>query len=417
MKKPALPAVAPSNGALTMANWPTQAQIKDEARALDNMIYATQRMEAALERLEQSPSKHSLAEAVGARDYFEMNGTRRSAMARSDEDNWIDPLEPPDWRDEEGCVQKSQVSKLLAIFMGSFPTSNVKQPQIFTMQLLEDVMERKPSYAVLESTCCELRTTLKFMPSIAEFVGELERQKKQWSKRGSAAWLAIETYDELVAQIPVTETQLATEEAEREKRRQAAEAKKRADDELRAQPLKVGDRVQNKRAHQRGSGTIADVFGDGFHVCYDDRGNGYVDGKDLLRLIPGDSGFEIVEERRAAIEKRLAEYRVRHRRPVVGDRVTDDIHAWTDPENPPYGAGTVVFAGEVEPNGYDHGFTIQFDNGVLGVDCMACQLNRLLPEDPDFERSEKVAAGWRAWELKHDVETGEKLAASTDGTS
>ena len=139
MKKPALPAVAASNGVLTMANWPTQRQVKDEAQALDRMIKATKRMESALERLKKSPSKYSLAEAVEAREYFEMRGTKRLAIARSDEDNWIDPLEPPDWHDEEWCVQRSQVSKVLAIFMGSFPTSNIKQPQIFTMQLLGGV--------------------------------------------------------------------------------------------------------------------------------------------------------------------------------------------------------------------------------------------------------------------------------------
>jgi hypothetical protein len=45
----------------------------------------------------------------------------------------------------------------------------------------------------------------------------------------------------------------------------------------------------------------------------------------------------------------------------------------------------VVFAGDVEPDGYDNGFTIQFDNGVLGENWMACQSNRLLPDDPEFE--------------------------------
>jgi len=343
------------------------------------------------------------------------------AMARSDEDNWIDPLEPPDWRDEEEwCVQKSQVSKVLAIFMGSFPTSNIKQPQIFTMQLLEDVMEREPSYAVLESTCLELRTTLKFMPSIAEFVGELDKQKKQWSEREGAHWLAVETYDELVAQIPATETQLATKQAEREKERQAAEEKKRADDELRAQPLKVGDRVRHKKAYDARPGTIVGVVEGGLHVFYDSDSGGYVDAGSLERMIPGDSGFEIVEAQRDAVEKRLTEYRrrlQRIQRPVVGDRVTDDIHWYYSIEySKSQGTGTVVFAGDVDPDGYDDGFTIQFDNGELGVNIMACQLRRLLPDDPDFERPEKVVAVWRAWELKQvDVEAGEKSAVTTDG--
>jgi hypothetical protein len=403
-----------------MANWPTQGQVKDEARALDRMIYATERMESALERLKQSPSKNSLDAAVLAREIFEMRGTKRLAMARSDEDNWIDPLEPADWRDEEWCVQKSQVSKMLAIFMGSFPTSNIKQPQIFTMQLLEDVMEREPSYAVLESTCRELRTTLKFMPSIAEFVGELDKQAKQWSEREGAHWLAIETYDELVAQIPATETRLATEQAEREKQRLAAEEKKRADDELRAQPLKVGDRVRHKSSYHLGPGTIVGIWSDRFAEVAYDGGRAYSDPiSDLERMIPGDWGYEIPAGKRAEVEKRLAEYRVllqRQRRPVVGDRVTDDLDDWTDPEDPSNGAGTVVFAADFEPGAYDGGFTIQFDNGVLGMNFMACQLRRLLPDDPEFERSEKVVAGWRAWELKQvDVEAGEKSAATTAG--
>jgi hypothetical protein len=403
VKKSNLPAVAPSNGgALTMANWPTQRQIKDEAYVLEGFVESSKRMTRALDGL-RYPSKTALDEAKNARDQFEITGRKGSATARS-QDDWIDPSEPLDWRDEDGDVQRAQVSKMLAIFMGSFPTSNIKQPQIFTMQLLDDVMEREPSYAVLESTCRELRRTQKFMPSIAEFVAELDKQEDEWGARGGAHWWALDTYKKLVTGIPAAEAQLAAEQAGREKQRQAAEEKKRADDELRAQPLKAGDRVRNKRAYQMGPGTIADVFGDGFHVCYDDKGHGYVDGKDLQRLIPGDSGFEIVEGKRAAIEKRLAEYPVllqRQRRPVVGDRVTDDIHAWRHPEDPPNGAGTVVFVSDFESDGFC--FSIQFDNGSLGVNYSACSLSRLLPDDPEFERSEKVVAGWRVWELKHGV--------------
>jgi hypothetical protein len=220
VKKPALPAVAPSNGVLTMTNWPTQRQIKDEAYVLDGFVESTKRMTRALDGL-RYPSKTALDEAKNARDHFEFTGSKGSAMTRS-QDDWIDPSEPFDWRDEDGDVQRAQVSKMLAIFMGSFPTSNIKQPQIFTMQLLDDVMEREPSYAVLESTCRELRGTKKFMPSIAEFVAELDRQEGEWGERGGAHWWALDTYKKLVAVIPAAEAQLAAEQAEQEKRRQAA---------------------------------------------------------------------------------------------------------------------------------------------------------------------------------------------------
>ena len=418
MKKPVLPAVAPSNGALTMANWPTQRQIKDEAYVLDGFVESSKRMTRALDGL-RYPSKTALDEAKNARDHFEITGRKGSAMARS-RDDWIDPSEPPDWRDEDGDVQRAQVSKMLAIFMGSFPTSNIKQPQIFTMQLLDDVMEREPSYAVLESTCRALRRTQKFMPSIAEFVAELDKQEDEWGARGGAHWWALNTYNKLVAGIPAAEAQLTAEQAEREKQRQAAEEKKRAGDELRAQPLKAGDRVRHKSGgYDRSPGTIVGAEKDGFHVCFDKGRGDYVDAGSLERMIPGDYGFEIVEANRDAIEKRLTEYRrrmQRNLRPVVGDRVTDDIHGWTDPEFPPQGAGTVVFAGDFGPDGHRDCFDIQFDNGTFGESYMTCQLNRLLPDDPDFERSEKVAAGWRAWEPKQvDVEAGGKSAATTAG--
>jgi hypothetical protein len=183
---------------------------------------------------------------------------------------------------------------------------------------------------------------------------------------------------------------VATAQAEREKQRQAAEEKKRADDELRAQPLKVGDRVRHKSTYHLGPGTIAEACGadvceGGFYICYDSMGTCLSSGQDLQRLIPGDPGFEIVEGKRAAIEKRLAEYRVllqRQRRPVVGDRVTDDInHYWAEPEA--QGAGTVVWAGEFDDD-YDDGFIVDFNNGKLGVNMMASQLRRLLPGDAGF---------------------------------
>jgi hypothetical protein len=396
VKKSKLPAVAPCNGgALTMTNWPTQRQIKDEAYVLDGFVESTKRMTRALDGL-RYPSNTALDEAKNARDQFEITGRKGSATARS-QDDWIDPSEPPDWRDEDGDVQRAQVSKMLAIFMGSFPTSNIKQPQIFTMQLLDDVMEREPSYAVLESTCRELRRTQKFMPSIAEFVAELDKQDEEWGARGGAHWWALDTYKKLVAGIPAAEAQLAAEQAEQEKRRQAAEEKKRADDELRAQPLKAGDRVRHKGVSYPGPaarGTIVDVDKGWFHVRYDSPAGDDVYTGDLERMVPGDSGFEIEEANRAEIEKRLTEYREwlqRRQRPGVGDRVTDDIDGWRDPEYPPHGAGTVV---STESECFRDGFVVQLDCGGF-CEYEVSQLQRLLPGDAGFSRPGIFAIGDR----------------------
>jgi hypothetical protein len=254
------------------------------------------------------------------------------------------------------------VSKVLAIFMGSFPTSNVKQPQIFTMQLLEDVMEREPSYAVLESTCRELRSTLKFMPSIAEFVGELDKQTKQWNEREHTHWQAIETYDELVAQIPATETQLATEQAEREKRRQAAEEKKRADDELRAQPLKVGDRVRGCGDYAGyGSGTIERDAGMGrFVVMLDTACRYFFKTEHLSRLIPGDTGFVLTDAKRAEIAQKLAEHdrRIANQRAAIERQRAERLLAPGDRVFAVHfaGHGTVL-------DGIGDVYTVRFDNG------------------------------------------------------
>jgi hypothetical protein len=221
--------------------------------------------------------------------------------------------------------------------------------------------------------------------------------------------------DELTA----AQDELVAATAAREERERIAAEKKRADDELRAQPLKVGDRVRYRGRDI--CGTIVRLWSDSVDVAFDSASGDCWEAIDELeRLIPGDRGYAIPAVKRAEVEKRLAEYRVllqRQQRPMVGDRVTDDIHHhWLDSEDPPNGAGTVVFASDFEPDGYDDGFTIQFDNGKLGMNTMACQLRRLLPGDAEFERSQEVVAAWRARELKQvDVEAGVKSAETTAG--
>jgi hypothetical protein len=322
---------------------------------------------------------------------------------------------PDDAYDDDYRLLEARVRAAIALLLASFPNANPGNSEAYVGMMVEEVMaEDDVSLVVLESACSQIRRTSKFPPTTAEVIEAIREQVELWEPR----LVAIDSYELEVGwiegELKAATELVATAQAEREKQRQAAEEKKRADDELRAQPMKLGDRVQNKRAYHMGPGTIAHASRDGFYVFYDSMANGYVDGKDLLRLIPDDHGFEIVEPKRAAVEKRLAEYRVllqRQRRPAIGDRVTDDIHSWTDPEDPPNGAGTVFSIDD----DYNDGFTIQFDNGVLAVHTMACQLHRLLPDDPEFERSEKVVAGWRAWELHHGVfvsQAGWKSAAT-----
>jgi hypothetical protein len=230
--------------------------------------------------------------------------------------------------------------------MTASPNANPGNSEAYVGMMVEEVMaEDDVSLVVLESACSQIRRTSKFPPTTAEVIEAIREQVELWDPRFNAIHSCENVVGWIRDELTAAQDELTAAKAERERERLAAEEKKRADDELRAQPLKVGDRVQNKRAYHMGPGTIADASKDGFYICYDSMATGYVDAKDLQRFIPGDPGFEIVQGKRAAIEKRLAEYRVwlqRQRRPVVGDRVTDDINDWIDSEDPPNGAGTVV---------------------------------------------------------------------------
>jgi hypothetical protein len=290
--------------------------------------------------------------------------------------------------DSKGRITMAQASVHIAALVDGFPTKNA--PDNFVDRLLLEVLAAKPSVVELEAACRQILRSAEsdFMPGAGKVLAAIREQQRIWPMRTMAINCFARRVERLREAVAAGEAKLAAEEVKREEQRVAAEEKKRVDDELRAQPITVGDRVRNKRSGHMGPGTIAAAFRDGFHVCYDNMGNGYVfDGKDLERLIPGDSGFSIVEAKRAAIEKRLAEYLVllqRRQRPVVGDRVTDDIGDWIDPEYPSHGAGTVTFAGDFEPGGFDDGFTIRFDSGVLGENFMPDCLRRLLPGDPNF---------------------------------
>ena len=62
-------------------------------------------------------------------------------------DKW-EKLNPRHWyaEDDDEQLNVAAVSSLLANFMGSFPTSNIPNPKVFTRQLLEDVMDLDPSF-------------------------------------------------------------------------------------------------------------------------------------------------------------------------------------------------------------------------------------------------------------------------------
>jgi hypothetical protein len=275
----------------------------------------------------------------------------------------------------------------IRMLLASFPNANPGNAEAYLGAMVEEVLAAFPSVPALESACSHIRKTVKFPPTIAEVIEAVDEQNDLWSDRFMAIADCATRAESLRRELKAATELVAAEQVKREEQRLAAEEKKRADDELRATPLVVGVRVRwrNDKPFDPTLGTITKQWqsSDGFDVFFDIGRSCYVERKDLERVIPGDRGHAMTPQ----AEKKLAEERVRllrTQRPVVGDRVTDDIHGWTDPDDPPHGAGTVIFAGDFEHNGYDDGFTVQFDNGVLGTHWMAIQLRRLLPGDPDF---------------------------------
>ena len=244
---------------------------------------------------------------------------------------------PDDAYDDDYRLLEARVRAAIALLLASFPNANPGNSEAYVGMMVEEVMaEDDVSLVVLESACSQIRRTSKFPPTTAEVIEAIREQAKLWEPRLNAVHWCGNVVGCIRVELPPAQLEVSAATAEREQRRIAAE-KKRADDELRAQPLKAGDRVRHKNVDDPRPGTILGAIEGGFHVCYDSDSGGYVLDGSLERMIPGDSGFEIVEAQRGAVEKRLTVYRrrlQRIQRPVefaIGDRVA---HA-------KFGVGTV----------------------------------------------------------------------------
>lgn len=295
---------------------------------------------------------------------------------------------PDDAYDDDYQLIEGRVRIHIAMLVGSIPNATPGNPEAYIGMMVEEVMTEDISLPALELACSQIRRRVKFTPSISEVIEAIQEQAELWEPRLNAIHGCEDYATWLRDKLRIATELVAAEQVKREEQRLAAEEKKRVDAELRAQPLGLGDRVRWRNDEPFDPtflGTITKQwqYSDGFDVFFDIGRNYYVERKDLERVIPGDRGHAMTPQ----AEKKLAEERIRllrTQRPVVGDRVTDDIHDWTDPDDPPHGAGTVLFAHDFEPGDYDDGFTVRFDSGGLGENYMACQLRRLLPGDPDF---------------------------------
>jgi hypothetical protein len=233
-----------------------------------------------------------------------MMGCHHSLKSGRLQKEW-DECCPDSWRPEDSDHPVySGVARMIAVLMGSFPTSKIPEPEIFVRVLMDDVMALDPSFVEMESTCRELRKTKKFMPSVSEVIEELEEQKELWGRRSDVVWYLEEWYDDLrpaIAKAKVAEEAILARKKAAEEAAKAAEearlAKVKALAErmaAKSQPLAVGDRVRNTKYF--GSVVAVGQFDSGA-TRYRVRVDGLTQEYDfwlaqLERLIPGDEGFE-----------------------------------------------------------------------------------------------------------------------------
>jgi hypothetical protein len=294
----ALKTVAPTPTP-SISHWPTQKKIRLLAESLDDIVSAEADIAAAINKLASIPSDPALLEAAKREANFYNRGIR-TEIASGDVSKLRKECIPTGWRDDEGEVQQPEIAMMVAKLVGSFPTSNIPDPKVFVRVLIEDVMACNPSFVVFDSACRKLRAELKFMPSIAEVMAEIESQNCTWRKRFSALDYIEYYYERLFKLIAESEVAVAAAEEERElqraaeeqrKRERAAAEKERKYREAKAAPLIVGDRVRHRQVLE--DGEITKPAGDGYwYMQFDNfRGELLVDAKSLEKLVEGDDGF------------------------------------------------------------------------------------------------------------------------------
>jgi hypothetical protein len=200
---------------------------------------------------------------------------------------------PRDAYDEDGAVVEERVWKHIGLLLSSYPNANPGNEEAYVSAMVGEVLTVRFSEIALKLACSQIRKTSKFPPTTAEVIEAIEEQQELWSSRCDAIECCEDIAEELREKLKVATEIVAAQQAEREEQRRAAQEKKRADDELRAKPLEVGDRVRWNQTLGTITEQCQEESSDGFIVLLDDRDSWYVERKELERVIPGDPGYEI----------------------------------------------------------------------------------------------------------------------------
>jgi len=173
--------------------WPNQGEIDKLAWSLDRLV----RFDARFDSITKENVRWKLNELKQLIDEFESSGSKNMMTKYAQGENNLDP-EPAEWRDDNGDVQQSAVSIMLARLVGSIPTSNLPDAKVFTNVMLEDVMALSPSFVELECACRKLRQSQKFMPSISEIVAAIKKEETTWNSRWCALDCIEDSYNDAI---------------------------------------------------------------------------------------------------------------------------------------------------------------------------------------------------------------------------
>jgi hypothetical protein len=279
---PSVPVARPEP---SLSPWPTNKQVRQFTKLLDDLVYHHRMMTAVIESLESNP-RQDLTGPKGIIKAYQ-NSPARKTFLSEDYKKLEQACSPEDWWDDSNEVQESEVARMLGSkLLNAFPTSNIPDPKGFTEQMIEDVCSWRPDFLSLETACKELRLNKRFMPAISEVREAYEAASKQWAERWDADEYVEGVFEDLVKLVERVEKHGS---------------------------IWLDDRVMHA---EFGPGKVDYAEGPFFRVLFDSddrqmfKANELFKAKALTKLKPGDAGFEIApevvarreEERKAAEE-------------------------------------------------------------------------------------------------------------------
>jgi hypothetical protein len=85
--------------------------------------------------------------------------------------------------DRHRCTTREEIGEHIALLLGSFPYSNVPDPDVYTRMMIEEIAAVGPSLMVLDSACRSLRRSLRWLPSIAQVLEIIAVETERWGER------------------------------------------------------------------------------------------------------------------------------------------------------------------------------------------------------------------------------------------